>query len=106
MSWYEPEMHHRINSSYSIRIMSTGRAPVGRYNLIHITQHKTDSPNDDEVTALWKSEETGEWTRHERSHCPTQSEVDEWLRNNVKVNGIQGLLKRIGMRDKHFVTYM
>ena len=103
MSWYEPEMNHRINS-YLIRIMSTGRAPIGKNNIIHITD--SSNPDDPYVTDLWKSEETGEWTRHERSHCPTQSEVDEWLRNNVKVNGIQGLLRRIGMRDKHFVPYM
>ena len=106
MSWNEPEMNRRMNSSYSMRIMSTGRAPVCRYNLIHITLHKTDSPNDDEVTALWKSEETGKWTKHESSHRPTQSEVDEWLRNNVNVNGIKVLLKKFGIRDKHFVPYM
>ena len=112
MSWDEPHFEFRINS-YLIRIMSTGRAPIGKYNLIHITQ-LTDSSNDyvtdlwraKYVTDLWKTEGTGAWTRHDRYLYPTQIEVDEWLRENVRVDGIDGLLNTIGMRDKYFVPYM
>ena len=103
MSWNEPEFNFSINS-YLIRIMSTGRAPIDRYNIIHITNSsKTPNPY---VTDLWKSEDTGEWTRHKISHCPTQNEVDEWLREHLRVNGMEGLLRRIGMRDEFFVPYM
>ena len=112
MSWDEPHFEFRI-SSYLIRIMSTGRAPIGKYNLIHIT-HLADSSNDyvtdlwkaKYVTDLWKSEDTGEWTRHEIFHSPTQNEVDEWLQDKLGVNGMDGLLHRIGMRDEFFVPYM
>ena len=41
-------------------------------------------------------------------HCngiPAQNEVDEWIRKDLKVDGVKGLLKRIGMRDRHFVCY-
>ena len=41
-------------------------------------------------------------------HCnsfPTPNEVDEWLCKNFKVDGMKALLKRIGMRDEHFVPY-
>ena len=104
MGWDEREMNHKIGS-YLIRIMSTGRAPIGKYNLIQIIDSSKDPPNN-YVTDLWKSEDTGEWTRHDRYLYPTQSEVDEWLRDKVGVSGMKGLLRKIGLRDEHFVPYM
>ena len=41
-------------------------------------------------------------------HCngiPTQNEVDKWIRKILNVDGVKGLLKRIGMRDRNFVCY-
>jgi hypothetical protein len=101
MSWDEPHFEFRIDP-YLIRIMSTGRAPIGKYNLIHIT----DSSTNDYVTDLWKSEDTGEWTRHDYYLYPTQNEVDEWLQDKLRVNGMNGLLNTIGMKDEFFVPYM
>ena len=97
MSWKEPEMNHSIKA-YLIRVMPLGNAPIGKYNLIQIRR----SSSDEFVTNLWKAWNTQEWTSH---LSPTQGEVDEWLLKHLKVNGMEGLLRRIGLRDEHFVPF-
>ena len=96
MSWEEPEMNHWINS-HLVRIMPLGNAPYGKYNLIQIR----DS-SDKFVTNLRKTWNTQEWTSH---LSPTQDEVSDWLRENLKVGGMEGLLSRIGLRDEHFIPF-
>ena len=96
MSWGEPEMNHWINE-HLIRIMPLGNAPYGRYNLIQLR----DS-SDKFVMNLRKAQNTEEWTSH---LSPTQGEVDDWLRENLRVGGMEGLLRRIDLRDEHFVPF-
>ena len=97
MSWKEPEMNHSIKA-YLIRVMPLGNAPIGKYNLIQIRR----SSSDEFVTNLWKAWNTQQWASN---LSPTQGEVDEWLRENLCVGGMEGLLRRIGLSDDNFVLF-
>ena len=97
----DPDIEFKVNR-YHIVVRSSIIAPPGKYDTISIK----DSSNT-YVKKLWKSRDSNEWTM-DLDHCnsfPTQNEVDEWIRKNLKVDGVKGLLKRIGMRDRHFVCY-
>ena len=96
MSWDEPEIEFTIKT-YLIRVMPLGNAPFDRYNLIQIR----DS-SDEFVTNIRKDRNTEEWTSN---LSPTQDEVNDWLHENLKVGGMEGLLRRIGLRDEHFVPF-
>ena len=74
MSWDEPHFEFRIDP-YLIRIMSTGRAPIGKYNLIHIT----DSSTNDYVTDLWKSEDTSRAGLIVVAQLNTANETNHWV---------------------------
>ena len=88
-------------NGFNIEVRSSNFADFG-YDTISII----DSSNT-YVTKLWKSWDSKEWTM-DLDHCnsfPTPNKVDEWLHKNLKVAGMERLLKKIGMRDRHFVPY-
>ena len=101
MSRKDPEIYFKINGHH-IAVRSSFNADHGEYDTISIK----DSSNK-YITRLWKSWDSKKWTMHldDCKSIPPKEKVDEWLRENLKVKGIKGLIRKIGMRDEIFVRY-